>query len=363
MDTDQQDKTEKATPKRRAEARKKGNVPRSREVTSTLLILGGAFILSIFGPLMISQFKELMMTLWAQSFFRPMDQRMFYGLMMTGMVESMKILLPLLFIFSGIAIISIVGQQGLIWTGSIFAPDLSRINPLSGIKKLFSLQSSVEGIKAFLKLCLIGYVAYYSVRKNLPLAIESVQSSSEDELRLMAGLLFHLALWMGGVISVLAAADYGYQRWEYERKIRMTKQEIKDEMRQHEGSPLVKSRIRSIQKQLSRNRMIAEVPKADVVVTNPTRLAVALMYKQDSMGAPRVVAKGAGVIAQIIREKAREHGIPVLENKPLARSLFKQVKVGGTVPQNLYRAVAEVLAYVYRLRGKMNSNPQRPGKA
>jgi flagellar biosynthetic protein FlhB len=238
-------------------------------------------------------------------------------------------------------------------------PDWSRVSPISGFKRLFSLQSATVSLKTALKFVVIGGVAYAVVTNELPVFTAAMTAEPSAAIGTLGAALWRLGLWSGAVIAVLAAADYGYQRWEYERNLRMSRQDIKNELRETEGDPLLRARIRALQRERATKRMMADVPTADVVVTNPTELAIALVYRQGEMNAPKVVAKGAGFVAKRIRETAWRHGVPVLENKPLARALFKTTDVGEAIPSKLYRAAAEVLAYVYRIR--RTSRP--PGSA
>ncbi|MBI3359202.1 MAG: EscU/YscU/HrcU family type III secretion system export apparatus switch protein, partial [Nitrospirae bacterium] len=204
--------------------------------------------------------------------------------------------------------------------------------------------------KTFFKFLVIGFVVYHVTKKEIPALLTSIQLAPNQILMDIARMVTRLLFFSGLVVSVIGAVDFGFQWWEHEKKLRMTPQELKEELRQTEGNPLVKARIRLIQKQMARKRMMTEVPKAAVVITNPTHLAIALSYDASSMGAPRVVAKGAGFIAQRIREIATAHGIPLVENKSLAQILYKTVSLGGDIPSNLYRAVAEILVYVYRFK-------------
>jgi flagellar biosynthetic protein FlhB len=227
---------------------------------------------------------------------------------------------------------------------------LSKLNPLSGIKRLFSLRSSVEVLKAVLKVIIVGGMAYATLFKEM----DHIPALVELEISQIMTFTGHVALRLGYytclVLLVLAGVDYLFQYWQHERDLRMTKQEIKDEHRQQEGDPMVRSRIRAVQREMAQKRMMEAVPDATVVITNPTHLAVALKFDR-SMPAPKVIAKGAGHIAEKIKSIANEHDVPIIEQKPLARALYKNVEIDQYIPADLYHAVAEMLAYVYRLKG------------
>jgi flagellar biosynthetic protein FlhB len=352
MAEDRQDRTESATQKRRDEAKKKGNIPRSREITTAALMLASALFLVFGSPVLIARMKEIMVLFWSGSLSAPMTVESFPQLLNSAMLESLKIIGPIMFFFGLVGIVSITAQTGLVWNEAPFSPDWSRVSPLSGFKRIVSFQSSAELIKGLIKLTIIGWISYGLIQKDISTIIEAVDSDPNRVLMMTVSFVTRLILWAGIAMAFVAAVDYLFQLWNFERSIRMTRQEIKDEAKQTEGDPRTRSRIRSLQRSLARKRMMADVPKADVIITNPTHLAVALMYRSETMGAPVVVAKGAGLIAENIREIARKNQIPILENKPLARTIFKEVKIGSPIPSNLYKAVAEILAYVYKLRGR-----------
>ncbi len=245
------------------------------------------------------------------------------------------------------AILGNVLQVGFMFSTESIQPKIDKISPSKGFQRLFSVRSIAEMIKGILKICIIAGVAYLVIRKEIVNLIPLADQSIWGMLTYLGRVCFHILLATTVVLVFLAALDYAYQRWEFEKSIRMTKQEIKDEFKNTEGDPMIKARIRRIQREMARKRMMAEVPKATVVVTNPTHLAVAIRYEHATMNAPVVVAKGADIIAEKIREIAKENDIPIVENKPLAQVLYKIVKLNHAVPENLYKAVAEVLAFVY----------------
>jgi flagellar biosynthetic protein FlhB len=243
-------------------------------------------------------------------------------------------------------------QVGLVFSAEALEPKFSKIDPFKGFQRLFSLKSFAELTKSIVKLCIVSYVAYVTVKDEMEVLPSLMDRSIGDIMVYMGEISFKIILRTSWVLIVLAVLDYVYQRWEYEKGLRMSRQEIKDEYKQTEGDPLMKARIRRIQREMARKRMMAKVPKADVVITNPDHIAVALEYDQLRMFAPVVVAKGVGFIAEKIKEIARQNNVPIIENKPLAQVLNKMVKVNEVIPENLYKAVAEVLAYIYGLKEK-----------
>lgn len=351
MAFEDQEKTEQATPKRREEARRKGQLVRSREMISATMILGAAAALAWMSPMTVRKIRGLVVSTW-ESFPAASTQADLYTLLMGNLQTVFWILAPVIILFNLIAVATLGGQGGFVWTPAPLAPRLSRISPLAGLKRFFSLQPLMELFKTVVKFAMVGSVLYLILSQDYASLALSIRMDPKEAVAMMRDLVVEMALWAGLVMMVLGVADYAYEWWRNEKGLRMTREELKEESRQTEGSPQVRARIRSIQRDIARRRMMEEVPGADAVVTNPTELAVALKYEQATMEAPKVVAKGAGLVAQRIREIARSHGVPVVENKPLAQTLFKTVDIGGTVPPKLYRAVAEILAFVYRLRGK-----------
>jgi flagellar biosynthetic protein FlhB len=242
-------------------------------------------------------------------------------------------------------------------------PKFDKFNLSKGFKRLFSSRSAVELIRDVLKLAIIGTVAWFAVRAEMEGFISLSESDTATILSFTAWTIFRVGIKIIIALLVLSLADFAFQKFDFERSIRMTRHEIKEEYRQQEGSPQMRSRIRQVQRELARMRMAKEVPHADVVITNPTTLACALKYDSEIMGAPVLVAKGARLIAEKIKEIAREANIPIVENKPLARALYASVEVGSPIPADLYKAAAEVLAYVYRLRGQVAAATADGGRA
>jgi flagellar biosynthesis protein FlhB len=345
-----QDKTEPATSKKLEDARKKGQVANSREITSVAVLLSAMMVFYFAGNWMFMQVGEVMRDLFTKAGFFQLGFESAHVLLWYLFKKVIIIIMPLLLVVAVAGIFGNVAQVGFMMTGETLVPKLSKINPIEGIKRLFSLKGLIELIKSILKVIIIGGMAYILLRS------ESEQIPALIQLSLTAILSFvgHIALKLGFytcmVLIVLAGVDFVFQRWQHAHDLRMTKQEIKDENKQSQGDPMVKSRIRAIQREMAMRRMMDQVPEATMVITNPTHLAVVLKFTRD-MQAPLVVAKGANKIAERIKSIAQAHGVPIIEQKPLARALYKNVEIGHYIPGDLYQAVAEILAYVYRLKG------------
>lgn len=346
------EKTEQATAKRRADARKKGQVARSREIPSVLILLTGLCVLFFWSSAMYRHSTLLMAKHFRQIGTVTLDPVSFENLTREIFTFLGVILAPILLGVAAAAVLSNYIQVGSLFTWEAIQPDFGKINPLKGLGRLFSRQAAAELAKSIFKLIIIGWVAYATIRAEWAQIVSLWDQEAIQIFQYFGKISFQIFLKTVLVMAALAALDYAFQRWSYEKSLRMTRREVQDEFKQTEGDPLIKSRIRSIQRELARKRMMAEVPKADVIITNPTHLAVALQYHYKEMSAPKVVAKGAELVAEKIKEIARGHGIPLVENKPLARMLYKTVEVGQVIPSSLYQLVADILAYVYRLRGK-----------
>ncbi|MCX7773026.1 MAG: EscU/YscU/HrcU family type III secretion system export apparatus switch protein, partial [Clostridia bacterium] len=251
-----------------------------------------------------------------------------------------------------IGFISSTIQTGFLQVEDALKPDFNKLDPIKNFARIFSLRSLVEGLKAIFKLLIVGTVMYLLLRSEMQRVPYLVTYSLSEIFHYTGTIIVKLFLGIGVLMLVMAGADYFFQWWKLEREMMMTRQEIKDETKQREGDPLIKSRIRRIQREVANRRMMEAVPKADVIITNPTHIAVALRYGED-VPAPQLIAKGADLVAEKIKSIAREHNIPIVENKPLARTIYKTMKIGQIIPRELFVAVAEVLAYVYKLRKKV----------
>ena len=346
------ERTEQPTPRRRQEARRRGNVARSADLNSALVLLTGIVILSLSAKFFLNQIIGIQRDIF-QNLSRielTSDSVRFYFI--TGITVVLKTLAPLIVSVFMIGMLANYLQVGVIFTGEPLLPRLDKINPITGFRRIFSWKALAELIKGILKAIIVGYIIYVTLRPHwrdyLPLMDQGVRGI----LKFLGGMGFKLALRTSLALLLLAFLDYSFQKWQYEKSLRMTKEEVKEEYKEHEGDPLIKARIRSLQREMARRRMLTEVPGADVVITNPFHIAVALKYDAGKMAAPRVVAKGARLLAEKIKEVAQKHGVPIVEDKPLAQALYKFTKVGDEIPVSLYKAVAEILAYIYRLKGK-----------
>lgn len=347
-----QEKTEDPTSRRLQEARDKGDIAKSIEVPSAAVLLVGLMTLYLGQDYMVRALARLTAHYLANADTIRLIPDTMFSLTREGMIDMALVTGPFLAAVFLAALVANYVQVGVIFTAEKITPDLQKIDPVSGLARKFSMQALAELIKSLLKIGLIGYVAFSEALAALPDFMPLMDKEPYQIMAFAGKTAFWIFLKCALVIAILAIIDYIFQRWQFMKKMKMTKQELKEEAKMTEGDPQVKGRIRSIQMQMARQRMMTEVPKADVVITNPTRLAIALRYESNSMAAPLVVAKGAGVIAQRIREIAAEHSVPLVENKPLAQALYKTVEINSPIPEELFQAVAEVLAYVFGTRKK-----------
>jgi flagellar biosynthesis protein FlhB len=342
--------TERATPKRREEARREGKVARSAELTGALVLLAGVTALSSLGGRMLQKLAELTRAEFLSLGSTAQTPAAVCALFQRVSIQVLFVLLPFLAVLTAVGLTSNFLQVGFFVSGKPLLPRWSVLNPAEGFKRIFSLRSLTELVKAIAKITIIGSVAWVTVKGDLQHLVPLEGAGAGILLQRIGAATVRLGLRVGFALLALAILDYGYQRWEYERSIRMSKQEVEEEQKQTEGDPHVKARIRLLQRTMARKRMMADVQTADLVVTNPTHLAVALKYDRSKMSAPVVVAKGMRKMAEKIKEVAREHHVPMVEDPPLARLLYKESKLGQPIPVSLYRAVAQVLAHVWRLR-------------
>ncbi|MFQ5750511.1 MAG: flagellar biosynthesis protein FlhB [bacterium] len=349
-----QEKTEQATPKRLQEAREKGNVAKSPEFNSVFILFFGLLTLYFLSSAIFNDLNNGYTIFYQEmgNFEITLNSISYYlGL---GIKAISGLFAPLLIVLVIVGVGVNVAQVGFLFTLKPLIPDFSKLNPLSGFKKFFSLRSFIELLKGILKLLIVGLITYWTIMGQKDRYLTLIYESVGEIINFIGSVIFQIALRTTAALLVLAIFDLIYQRWQYKKDLMMTKQEVKEELKQAEGDPLIKSTIKSLQFARSRERMMNNVPQADVVVTNPTKLAVALKYDSVKMNAPVVVAKGARLLAQRIKEIAKEHDIPIIENKPLAQSLYKICQVGKEIPFEFFHTVAEVFAYVYQLKNRMN---------
>ncbi len=345
-----QSKTEQATPKKREDARKKGQVALSQELSSTVLLMAGFAVLAWTAGDMMQQLADLIRR---EARFQEHRE---WTIEHTSILSQILLQISLRImggLFAGSFLAGLGGnisQVGFQIQSESMQLKWSKLSPAEGYSKLFSIRSSIRGLWGVLKLAGIGFVAILVMNSKLDIVQNASHLSLLGAINLTWDVTLDIVWAVCGMLLAIAMLDYFYQRWQQEEDLKMSRQEIKDEHKQNEGDPLVKGRLRRLQREAARNRMLQDVQDSSVVITNPTHLAIAIKYERGVMQTPIVVAKGEGLMAKRIRELAAEHGIPVLERKPLARALYAAVEVGQEIPSDLFRAVAEILAYIYRMR-------------
>lgn len=345
------EKTEKATPKKKRDARQKGQVAKSAELSPALVILSVFAVLFLFSSSLGTGLKEVFVMSISEFSAWELTVDNVWIMFVQLLWTCTKILLPIFLAILIVALVANYVQVGFLFTSEPLKMKLERIDPIKGFKRIFSLRALVELAKSILKIVIVSFVVYtvlWGEREKLTLISNYTLTQI---LSYVGGLTLKLGLYVAILLVILAVFDYMYQRYEYNKNLRMSKQDIKDEYKNTEGDPLIKGKIRERQKQMAMRRMMQEVPKADVVITNPTHFSIALKYEAGKMSAPIVIAKGQDYIALKIREIAKAHGVTLVENRPLARALYQRVEIGQAIPEDLFKAVAEVLAYVYRLKG------------
>ncbi len=347
-----QEKTEKPTPRRRSKAREKGQVAKSQEMGSAAVLLSGMATLWLFGGYIYRHLIGMMRHMFTNLDAYNLSEPTVHHLSLELQELFFKVITPIwiVLILAGIAV-SIL-QVGFLLAPQRLKPDLSRINPIKGFQKFFTMRLLVDVGKNLGKVAVVAGAAWYAMDEEWAKLPHLIRLDVPQIVLYILGICFKIFFQCTLAFLVLALLDWAYQKYDFEKNLKMSKQEIKDEHKQTEGDPQVKSRIRSIQREVARKRMMNEVPRADVVITNPTHLAVALRYRLQEMEAPTVVAKGAGKIAERIKAIAKEHDVPIIEDKPLAQVLYKQVEVGQMIPADMYETVATVLAHVYRKKNQ-----------
>lgn len=347
------EKTEEATPKRKQEARKQGNVAKSIEITSVFIILAAFYTLKTIGAYMYFNMADYMQFIFSNLTTADFTLVSVKNLFWDFSIVFFKTALPVMVVILITSLLINYMQVGFVFSPETLMPKFDKLNPLTGFQRLFSKRSLVELVKSLLKVIIIGYFIYRFISQEIMYVPQLINAELVDSLRYVTSMILDLTFQISGVMLVLAALDYFYQGWEYKESLKMSKQEVKEELKQTEGNPQIKSKIRERQRAMAMRRMMQEVPKATVVVTNPTHFAVALKYDKD-LPAPMVIAKGQDFMAQRIKEIAKENRVVIVENKPLARTLYSLTEIGEVIPPELYQAVAEVLAYVYRLKKRLS---------
>lgn len=345
------EKTEKPTTKKRQDARKDGQVAKSQEINTAFLMIAMFTVLKIYAPYLLTKFKDFFVKIYSL-----FDKNLeFTDIVVSNLIAEVfkNILLiaaPMLAIAMFIGIVANLLQVGWHPTAKPMRPKFSKLNPKNGIKKLCSLKSLVELAKTILKLAIIVPIIYVKISKNLGVIYSIYDLPVIQIAKLMLDIACDIGISVGMFFIVMALGDYIYNKYDHEQNIKMTKQEVKDEYKNQEGNPEIKSKIRQKMREVSMRRMMQDIPHADVIITNPTHFAVAISYDSDASSAPLVVAKGADYLAAKIKKIAKENEVQIIENKPLARTLYYTVDIGDEVPPELYQAVAEVLAFVYSLK-------------
>ncbi|MCM2324687.1 MAG: flagellar biosynthesis protein FlhB [Oligoflexia bacterium] len=350
-----EDLTEEASPYRIEELRRKGQVAQSRELTGLIALLASGAAAYALSPRMGAEMMEFMREVFRADLSSRLDldsNGLLRGFLLKALTLVILMGLPVALAGFVMGVFGSIAQIGSIFSADPLTPNLEKINPLQGLKKLLSLKNLFDAFRLTFKMIVVVAIAYGLVKSSVFQAPAYIASDPASLLPAFASSGKAMFLALIGALFIFAALDYGLQRWDFSKNIRMTKQEAKQEHKEREGDPMIKARIRAIQREMSRKRMMQAVKKADVIITNPTHIAIAVIYDREDMAAPKVVAKGADFLAQRIKKIAADAGVPMVENVPLARTLYKTVKVGQYIPRALYQAVAEVLAYVYRLKRK-----------
>ena len=353
------EKTEAPTSKKKSDARKEGQVAKSKEIENAFSLLAFFILLQVYmatlGDKLVGFFSLTYDDIpeYIKNYDGFINQTSIMTLFTESLLQIMLILLPIFAVAFIVSFVCDVAQVGWAPTAKPLKPKFSKLDPIKGFKKIFSGRAIMELVKSILKIVVISIITYTYLRKNINGLFLLYDVSLNQGIAATGKLVISLGIRMAAAYLVIAFADYAYQRWKHFDDLKMTKQEVKDEFKDQEGDPQIKGKIRQKMREASRRRMMQDIPKADVVITNPTHYAVAIMYDADKYDAPMVVAKGENYLAQRIKEVARENDVEIVENKPLARMLYANVEVGELIPPELYQAVAEVLAFVYHLKGKV----------
>lgn len=347
------EKTEQATPRRREEARRKGQVFKSTDLNAAVIMVAGSVAVYFTIPYIIQSLHDFTALYLLDRTAADFSVQYANDLLLEVLVLLGKMVFPIMAACFVAALLVTYIQVGFVFSGEPLAPKLERLNPVQGFQRIFSKRALVELLKSLLKVIVTGWIVYTVIRKYFYLFPRFVDMELGATIQALSQILFEMAMKVGVFFIIIGVLDFIYQWYEHEKTLKMSKYDVKQEYKELEGDPIIKSRQRQIQREAAMKRMMAEVPKADVIITNPTHFAVALQYDVNSMDAPVVVAKGQDFIAAKIKEIARESKVAIVENPLLARTLYYSVDIGGLVPEDLYQAVAEVLAFVYRQKKKV----------
>lgn len=353
-DKSQDEKTEEPTQQRRDDFRKRGQVAQTKELTSAVMLLSVLLVSWFLGKFFLGQLLEVFNLSFGDLLVKSAREGDWIEAGSMAFEKTFLLIAPVAIFFWVLGFACSVMQVGFLVNEEALQFKPERLDPIQGFKRIFSLRSLVEGIKAIIKVVLVGAIAALVIQSEMLEVPRLISYTVEQLFTYLGSITFKLLGGVGTLMLVLAGFDFFFQKWDMEKQMRMTKQEVKEEHKSREGDPLIKARIKRVQREMANRRMMEDVPKADVIVTNPTHIAIALKY-DETMISPKVIAKGADAVAERIKEVAREHKIPIVENKPLARAVFKSLKIGQSIPRELYTAVAEVLSYVYKLKSKVLS--------
>lgn len=343
------EKTEQPTGRRIQKAREEGNVAKTREMSAAITFIGMALFMYFYTPTMAEELTRFMREAF-MSINYSLDIKSALELMIFVIIFTAKLLAPILILLLVVNVASNVMQFGFIFSSKALELKLERLDPIKGFGRIFSKRSLVELFKSLFKIFVVGFAAYQIIKAKAPIILQLGDSEPIDSIMFFLMLMYELFLKIGFLVLILALIDFMYQKWQNNEELKMTKQEVKEEFKQMEGDPLIKQKIRNLQREMARKRMMSDVPQSDVVITNPTHFAVALRYRPGEDKAPMVLAKGQRLFALRIREVAKQNGVLIHEDPPLARALFKTVDIGEEIPENLYKAVAEILALVGKFK-------------
>ena len=349
--TSSQQKTEAPSPRRLSEARKKGQVPKSKDFSAAVILLAALAAIAFLKDTILFSMQRMLLEYYRTGFVVDMPPENLPFYLIGFLIRMFLILLPVFIIILISAAAANVAQVGVLFAPPVLQPKFERLNPVEGFKKIFSLRSLFELAKNLLKITIVAWVVYLIVKARLSEMLLLYFKAPAQLLDQISNLMLVAAFAGGGAFMVISFLDLLYQRYEHFKNMRMTKQEVRDEYKQTEGDPMVKSWLRRRQREIVMNSIRQEVPQATVVITNPTHVAVAIRYEDSSMRAPVVTAKGAGELVPVIKRMARQNNVPVIENPPVARMLYHNIEVGSEVPVELYQAIAEIIAMVYKLKG------------
>ncbi|PLR97263.1 flagellar biosynthesis protein FlhB [Bacillus sp. T33-2] len=347
------EKTEKATPKKRQDSRKKGQVAKSQDVNTAVVLLAVFLFLLFFGKTLFNHLSDLLRHSLQEYMHMDLTENSVHVVMLEILQDLALFLGPVMLVAMVAGVVANYFQVGFLFSTEAIQMKLEKINPISGFKRIFSMRAVVELLKSILKIAFVGAVTFTVLWTRIDEILTLAQKSAGATIAVLASLTVQMGLYASGALLFLSMLDYLYQKYDFEKSIRMSKQDIKDEYKNSEGDPLIKSKIKQRQREMAMRRMMQEVPKADVVITNPTHYAIALKYDELKSDAPFVVAKGVDFVAQKIKLIAKENEVITVENRPLARSLYSQAEIGDAIPEEFFKAVAEILAYVYRTKNKV----------